>query len=331
MGNYLKGKAAIVTGSGQGVGRAIAKALSAEGARVVTNNRKPVTKSNAATSLDVDKLALLTTEMQEWVHKEYEFYAGDAETTAHAIRDAGGEAVACFADIADYDEAKRLVDICVKNYGTVDIVINVAANFGFSPIETLPKELWDRVMAVKPTGYFHVIRHAIPYMQAKGWGRIINCSSPAFMGADVGNAEYVTSNAASVGLTWALATEVFRSGITANAFTPVAKTRASVDLEIFAKTEAASKPDTPPIPISYDDTPSPELFAPFLAWLAGEESKDINGTVFFCAGNNIARWNNPFIAEGMHTEGGWSVEKVREQLPTFFKDYHNINYRPPHK
>ncbi len=78
-------------------------------------------------------------------------------------------------------------------------------------------------------------------------------------------------------------------------------------------------------PVNYNETPSPELFAPFLAWLSGDESKDINGTVFFCAGNDIARWSNPCITFGMHTEGGWSVEKVRKHVPTLLEGYCNIN------
>jgi NAD(P)-dependent dehydrogenase (short-subunit alcohol dehydrogenase family) len=299
-------------------------ALAAEGAKVVTNNRKPAAKELETVWLGKAKLASLTPEMQAWVHKEYEFFAGDAETTARAIRDAGGEAAACFADISDFDQAKRLVETCVEKYGTVDIVINVAAVFGQGPVEEISAELWDRVMDVKPTGYFNVIRHAVPYMQAKGWGRIINCSSPAFVGG--GNVAYVASNTASVGLTWGLAAELYKKyGITANAFTPAAKTRASVDMEVFIKTELTRKADgSPPLMMTYDNTPFPETFAPFLAWLAGEESQDINGAVFFCSGSTIAEWKNPYMANSIHTEGDWSMEKVREQVPAFFEGYHDI-------
>jgi 3-oxoacyl-[acyl-carrier protein] reductase len=331
MGNYLQGKVAVVTGSGQGVGRAIAKALAAEGAKVITNNRNPIKKGeNRAGMLDEEKIARLVPEMQEWVRSEYEAFAGDAETTAEAIRAAGGEATACFGDISDFDEAKRIIDTAVETYGSVDILINVAGAFGFSPIDKMTRELWDKVNSVKPTGYFNMIRHAVPYMKKNNWGRIINCTSPAFMGGDIRQAEYCTANAGVLGLTWALATELAPDGITSNAFAPVAKTRASIDMEVFDKTVAKDETSTisgTPI-MKYDDTPLPDLSAPFFSYLSSDEAANVTGTVFLCAGNFIARWSNPEIVANMFDKDGWTVEKIVEKAPTtLFKDYKNINQK----
>lgn len=331
MSKHLEGKVAIVTGSGQGIGRAIAKALAAEGCKVVTNNRKPCTK-NVVAMFEKDRVNRLDAETQAWVQKEVASYAGDAETTAQEIRDAGGEAVACFADITDWDQAKKLVDTAVESFGTVDIVINVAGAFGFGAVEEMSKELWDTVLTAKPTGHFYVIRHAVPYMIKNGWGRIINCSSGAFMGGEIRQAEYCAANAGTVGLIRGLAWELKEHNITANAFCPAAKTRASIDMEIFDKTVEGGKTSTlsgKPI-MAYDDTPLPEDFAPFLAYLCTDEAKDVTGTVFFTLGKFISRYSDPAIVAKMVPENGedWTVDKIITSAPdTLFKDYKNPTVR----
>jgi len=327
MGSLLNGKVAVVTGSGQGVGRAVAVALAAEGAKVVTNNRGPL-KKNTANQLDEARLARLTSEQLEWYHTEIEKYTGDAETTAEAIRKSGGDAAACFGDISNFDEAKRIIDFTANTYGSVDIVVNIAGAFGFAPIEKITEELWDTVNAVKPKGYFNMIRHAVPYMRKNGWGRIINCSSPAFLGGAIRQAEYCTANAGVLGLTWALACELAEEGITSNAFAPAAKTRASVDMELFDKVvekdETSTKTGEPLL--SYDGTEPPELFAAFIPYLASDAAKDINGAVFMTFGGRIMRYSNPEIVAVMAKDEGWTVDEIIKTAPeTLFKGYKNIN------
>lgn len=328
MAKHLEGKVAVITGSGQGVGRAIAMALAEQGACVVTNNRRPG-KTSDNTQLDEVRLSKLSEQQRQWVHDELERYGGDSETTAAAIRAKGGKAVACFADITDYDEAGKLIQTAVDTFGSVDILVNVAGAFGFSPFEKMTPELFKKVTTVKPLGYFNTCRHAVPHMLEKGWGRIINCTSRAWLGDIIRHAEYCTANAGVVGLTRALAVEYLEQGITANAFSPFARTRASVDLAMYDKTvDEADRawPGATSAPTA-ESTPLPEELTPFICYLCTEAAKKITGSVFSLAGNSIGLYSDPeIIRSAAKPRGeGWTVDElVSDADRLLFSGYRSI-------
>jgi 3-oxoacyl-[acyl-carrier protein] reductase len=326
-----KGRVAVVTGSGQGIGRAIAIGLAKEGARVVTNNRKPGSTGHAMISRA--QVKSLDKEKAEYFEKHTAEISGDAETTARTIREAGGEAVAFFGDISDFEVAGRLIQTAIDNYGTIDILVNVAGAFGFSPIEKLSEELWDKVTRVKPKGHFNTMRHAIPYMIKQKWGRIINATSKAFWGDIIKHAEYCAANAGVVGLTMAAAIELRKHGITCNCFSPFALTRASYELDAY--TDAVPDEDSqwvlgkasfPP-----EITPRPEYIAPFVCYLASDAAKDISGSVFSLGGNGIGIYSTPVIARNLTKAGRepWTVEELVEQAPRgLFAGYQSIADNP---
>lgn len=131
-------------------------------------------------------------------------------------------------------------------------------------------------------------------------------------------------------MTWALATELADDGITCNTFAPAAKTRASVDMELFDKvSDADAKATKSGEPfVKYDDTAPPEPFAPFIAYLATDAAAHVTGSVFMTMGGFIGRWANPAFEATMVSPDGWTVDKVIETAPgTLFKDYKNINQK----
>jgi 3-oxoacyl-[acyl-carrier protein] reductase len=318
LSGVLKGKVAVVTGSGQGIGRAIAIALAAEGAKVVTNNRKP--GSTGRQMISESLYRKMDSKKKDWFDQETAAINGDAATTAQAIREAGGEAVPFFGDIADFKVAGELTNTAVKNFGKIDILVNVAGAFGFSPIEKMTEELWDKVTRTKPKGYFNTIRHAVPYMIKQKWGRIINCTSRAFLGDVIKHAEYCAANAGVVGLTKAVAIELREHGITSNAFSPFAKTRADYELRTYS--EVAEAADSPWVGHRSGIgpgfvSPTPDYIAPFICYLCTDAAAGISGSVFALGGNGIGLYSEPVIARNITKfgEGPWTLDEIIQQAP----------------
>jgi pyridoxal 4-dehydrogenase len=177
----LEGRVAIVTGAGQGIGRAIAGKLRAEGASVV------VADKNAET----------------------------AEKTAAEI---GG--TAHVTDVSDPDQVSALVAAAASQFGTIDILVNDAAIVPFVPWEELDFAEWRRVMAVNIDGVFLMCKAVYPHMKRAGYGRIVNIASNVVTAGTPNMAHYVSSKGAVFAFTRSLATEVGAHGITVNAVAP---------------------------------------------------------------------------------------------------------------
>ena len=183
------GKVAIVTGAGQGLGRAYAEALAAEGASVVVA----------------------------------EINEGTAKDTAEAINSAGGSALAVRTDVTDPDSCAAMVAAAVERFGTVDILVNNAAIYDglqMDAFEDLDLATWNRVLNVNVTGTWLATRAVTPLMKEKGYGKIVNISSTvAYIGPPL-LLHYVASKGAIVAMTKALAKELGDYGIRVTALAP---------------------------------------------------------------------------------------------------------------
>ncbi|MBN1190149.1 MAG: SDR family oxidoreductase [Dehalococcoidales bacterium] len=325
MGDLLKGKVAVVTGSGQGIGRGIAIGLGREGAKVITNNRKP--GSTGLAILKDAQLQALTPEQREWVFKLEKEYTGDAGTTAQKIKDEGGEATPFFGDILKFDVAAQLIQFAIDTYGKIDILINVAGTFRFSPIWETTEETWDYVAGLKPKAYFNTIRHAVPHMMKQKWGRILNCTSKAWAGDGLPHAHYAAANAGVVGLTRGVANELYSYGVMCNAFSPWARTRASFELTAFTFIKQGEKGiDRSSRNVAmFEMTPDPEDLGPIMAYLSSDKAEGISGTVFNIGGNYVGIHEDPEISRTiLKGDGRWTVEELITQVPrNLLPNYHS--------
>jgi meso-butanediol dehydrogenase/(S,S)-butanediol dehydrogenase/diacetyl reductase len=197
----LAGKSAVVTGAARGIGRAIAEALAAEGARVVL--------------ADLGKRA--DEKSGRW---DYELAsASELEKTAEAIRTRGGEAVAVDVDVADKAACARMVDAACASFGTVDLLVNNAGLVKMGFIADYAEADWDRLFAVNTKGAFLCTQAALPALGRQG-GAVVNIASIAGKRGYAGMAAYCASKFALVGLTQALAAELAGMGIRVNAVCP---------------------------------------------------------------------------------------------------------------
>jgi 3-oxoacyl-[acyl-carrier protein] reductase len=306
MSKILNGKVAVVTGSGQGVGRAIAIALAKQGAAVITNNRKK--GSTGITTHDDFFLERITEEEKKILLKE----SGDAETVAREIIREGGSAVPFYGDVSDFKVAGELIKTAVDNFGKIDILVNNAGTFRPSFPWEMTEEDWDYVTDNKPKSCFNTIRHALPLMMQQKWGRIINCTSTAWLGQDQ-HANYSAANAGVVGLTYSVAKDVIKYGITCNAYAPGAMTRATITARIRTGRQNKKQPLTVS---DLSNMSAPEQVAPFIVFLSSDEAAGINGTVFLVYGGHIGRYSYPKETAFIDKKGGsWTVEEIINKAP----------------
>ena len=182
--NVLKGKAAVVTGSNSGIGLGIARELAKAGASVVLNSY---------TDDEAD-------------HKLAEDMSKEFGTDVRYIQ----------ADMSKPDECRALIE----KAGACDILINNAGIQHVAPIAEFPTEKWDAIIAINMSSAFHCTAAALPAMQKKGWGRVINIASAHGLTASPYKSAYVAAKHGVVGLTKVTALEEAGKGITCNAICP---------------------------------------------------------------------------------------------------------------
>ncbi len=184
----LAGRVAIVTGSGRNIGRAIALAFAEAGARVVINGHR----DQAALDCVVDE-----------------------------IRQAGGEAIACLADVSRDEEIARMVALARDTYGHVDIAVSNVGKRPYAAFLDITPQDWDDVLRTNLSAAFYLARHTIPMMRERKFGRIINISGfSGFFAHVTHRAHSVSAKSGLHGLSKAIAREFGPDGITANTVAP---------------------------------------------------------------------------------------------------------------
>ncbi len=308
MGQRLRRRNALVTGAGRGIGRAVALALAAEGANVLVCDLGVAMDGTGSDQ-------------------------GPAEDTAQECRKHGVEATAYSADVSDFKATEQMVKACVSKFGSLDILCNIAGILRPRMIFNMSEEDFDRVLAVHLKGTWNLCRHACVVMRQQRYGRIVNCTSEAYAGT-VGHSNYAAAKGGIVSLTYDIAREMGRYGVTCNAFAPRARTRLSVgddqDQGLQKRMEAGlvSEERLQGMEETRREGADPEYFAPFVAYLASDAAANVNGCVFVASRATIGVWNNPAIihkfTRGWEIEEPWSITELEKRVPAeLLADYVN--------
>ena len=277
----LSGKAAIVTGAGNGLGRAESLSLARAGALLVLND-----------------------------------LPGDAvRETAERIRAAGGQAMVCDGDIGEWETGQRLVTAALNAYGQLDILVNNAGVLRDRMIFTMSPQEWDLVLRVHLRGHFVTTRLATEHWRAASkradgpvYARIVNTTSEAFLLGAPGQPNYAAAKAGIAALTVATARGCARYGVRANAICPRARTAMLAGL-------MSPPPDDGPDPIA------PEHVTPLVTYLASPAAERINGEIFVVHGGVAAVLNPPSLRAVVHADtpdGMWTLPAVHDALAAEF-------------
>jgi NAD(P)-dependent dehydrogenase (short-subunit alcohol dehydrogenase family) len=295
MGDRLKGRTALVTGAGNGIGKAIAHLLAAEGAAVVVND--------LGTSVQGEGKA-----------------SEAADGTVAEIEALGGTAVANYDSVADPDGCVSAVATAVDTFGACDIVI---ANAGaliegaFAGVRATD-ETWQKLLSLYLGQKFWLVRAAVPAMLERGWGRVLFASSEIARGTQA-NPLGAAVFSGAIGMAHDLGTQYRDSGVTFNCYAPGAATR-TFDLYKTQMDDALRAQGIPEDQWAEHYLPPADRIAPMVVWLCTDAGASVNGEVFNVSGGKVQRWSHlpqgaTLVKEG-DERGLWSLEELDALVPT---------------
>jgi NAD(P)-dependent dehydrogenase (short-subunit alcohol dehydrogenase family) len=249
--------------------------------------------------------------------------SGPADEVVATIKEGGGEAVANYDSVAEFNSAGRIIQTAIDTYGRIDILVNNAGIFRHNLFWEMTEDEWDTVIGVHLKGTFNTCRHAVPRMMAQRHGRIINTASSQWRNPE-GRANYGAAKGGIVSLTWDLAFELRYHGITVNAIAPMGATRAFGD-DTYRDMLANAGLDRKKDPGEQGaNRAAPEFVSPTVVYLASDHAKEVNGVVFRVGSGKVGVYSHPTetrtISKDWRRHGKWTVDELIDQMPSLLFD-----------
>ncbi|MAH85295.1 MAG: 3-hydroxyacyl-CoA dehydrogenase [Rhodospirillaceae bacterium TMED8] len=289
----LRGKVALVTGAGRGVGAEIAKMMALRGAKVIVNDLGGTSEGEGKDQTPALK-------------------------TVRAIRDAGGEAEANFSSVADFDAAQDMVDQAIESFGRIDIVINNAGILRDCIFHKMTQADWDLVIDVHLKGSFNTSRAAAPYFRQQEAGVFVHMTSTSGLIGNFGQANYMAAKLGIVGLSKSLALDMSRFGVRSNCISPFAWSRMIGTIPI---NDGLQKKRVEKL-----KQMTPDKVAAVAVALCGDGAVDVTGQIFAVRNNEIFLMGQHRPLRGLHDSMGWSPESVIERaFPAMMSNFYPLD------
>jgi NAD(P)-dependent dehydrogenase (short-subunit alcohol dehydrogenase family) len=281
MADIVKGKTAIVTGAGRGIGRGIAMLFAREGARVLV----------------CDIGASLQGEGND---------AGPAQETVNAIKKAGGEAIASTLSIIEPKNAEAIVKSALDAFGRVDILVNNAGILRDVIFHKMSWSDWSDVIGVHLNGSFNMSRAVAPLFREQGSGSFVHMTSTSGLVGNFGQANYMAAKLGIMGLSRGIALDMARFNVRSNCIAPFAFTRMIESIP--------TQSDQDKKRIEAFQRMTPEKIAPLAVYLGSDAAADITGQIFSVRNNEIYLFNQPRPIKTILCAEGWTPEQLATEL-----------------
>ena len=290
----LKGKVAVVTGAGGGIGREIALALAAEGVSIVVN----------------DIGVSLTGEGGS---------ESPAQETSGLITQKGGKAVISYESVSSWNGAQLIIKKALDTFGKIDIVVNNAGILRDTIFHKMDPSDWENVINVHLNGSFYVSRAAAPFFREQNSGSFVHMTSTSGLIGNFGQANYSAAKLGIAGLSKSIALDMSRYNVRSNCIAPFAWSRMTNSIP--------SNTDTEKERVERLKKMTPDKNAPLAVFLASEAAKEVTGQIFSARLNELFIYNQNRPVKSIHSENGWTPEGIAERAFPAFKNSMTPNER----
>jgi NAD(P)-dependent dehydrogenase (short-subunit alcohol dehydrogenase family) len=286
MARLCEGRVVVITGAGNGIGREHALEYARQGAKVLVNDLGGSRDGTGSSS-------------------------APAQQVADEIIAMGGEAIANYDDVSDYDAAGRMIQQAIDTFGGLDVLVNNAGILRDRMLVNMTIDEWDAVIKVHLRGTFCPTRHAAEYWRNRSkageenMAAIINTTSSSGIYGNAGQTNYGAAKAGIASMTIILAKELGRYGVTVNAIAPGALTRMTEDLN----------PNRPQIEEGKWNPFGAENIAPLVVWLGSPEAREITGRVFNVAAGRISVAEGWVAGPGEDHGARWDPNELGKVVP----------------
>lgn len=290
--SMLAGKVVLVTGGGRGIGRDYSLAMAKAGAKVVVNDLGASTDGQ-----DIE--------------------GRPAQEVVKEITSLGGEAVANFGSVSNYDDAKGMVSDAINNFGQLDCVINNAGILRDRMFHKMSLDEWQAVIDVHLNGTFYVSRAAADHFRERETGSFVHMTSTSGLIGNFGQANYAAAKLGIVALSKSIALDMGRYNVRSNCIAPFAWTRMIGTIPI---TDEAQKERVERL-----KEMTPDKIAPMAIYLLSDEAHEVSGQIFAVRNNEIFLMSQNRPIRSIHRGEGWTPETIAEHAaPALKSDFYDL-------